>query len=546
MTEDDDEIAALAAEKLAGQGLLTDMAFHVKNRAEARRVVGLIRDQSRISEVILNCEAGSLVDEAIGQISDEDVFCSVAIACLNRQGRMERKFTTGKDWCVTRLLTVMKKPENVLRLANSFAYYTPDDWFMAYFLRAVCDHSPALLPLIVQQHPSDAYAGDALKMITDGDAVETLLQTVSDTARRMLVEQALGEFPSDSPARRRKCGKYRKIAHRFGGCAVCECCGQTRENPVGIVTDYSHSFVTFTHGCIQTDPAHRVKIRQDTSLCHSECEALKIMWFEFSRFKSEVAELFSSADGGYLGVVLSDGTVELVPASAPERAGFYSDFFGKNKKAEVFKNVRNWKNIMQVAGNSTFVAGLRSDGTVEYISKEGNENISGIEQWEDVARIAVTGYFGGQFVFAGLKWDGSLEVCGTDQAKDILKKWKNIVFLSGGDRDLAGVDHAGCVHVLRDQIDAVPGRDYEKRYFIEKTMMHDIKTVFCSQLNYQQVICGQTTRGDVMIVYQDGQETVWNLNDILAVHGTCVLLNDGRILDLSAGGKERYTEEITS
>ncbi|MDR1241654.1 MAG: hypothetical protein LBM00_02560 [Deltaproteobacteria bacterium] len=503
-----------------------------------------IKDQNTISELILRGDA-TVADKAVSLLTDEYLFSDFAIEFLTPQKRMGLMACGDKGWCIARLVNPIKSDRNLLRLANALTPYRVGDWFMIYFLRAIRDARKSLLPQIIEQHPDDAYSSQALEMLEDEDVLAALLLSVSNISRRKRIFLRIDGMPADSPLRRKLCGTENEIPHRFGEGTRCACCGALRDNPCGIVQDKerTYSFAAFNHMLIQIDRDHKLTFRYprfsngDGSFS-KEIQALQMIRNQLKDVSAY--RICASADNDFFGIITTGRTLKLFPATSVSAAGFYSEFFGNRRMSVASSPAKEWRDVIQMVGDRFLLAALCMDGTVKYLRLSANvKNVSGVEGWKGIVQLAMTAFFNGEGILAGLKWDGRLEVCANDRVKKIMEEWKDITFIAGCGHQIVAADKAGRVHICKELIGNRGGRNYAVT-----SIMEDIYKVACAHSiisGFDNSVFGLQKNGRVLA---DDKEL--DIEGVDEVQGTYALLKNGTVVNLVDNGATFETDVLPS
>lgn len=111
----------------------------------------------------------------------------------------------------------------------------------------------------------------------------------------------------------------------------------------------------------------------------------------------------------------------------------------RQRLAEIRKAKNNPK--AYIAGSSSYIIGLRKDGTVLAAGELHGESKVLIRQWHDIIAISACGYH-----YTGLKADGSVVSVGmNDDGECNTNDWKDIIEISSGLRHTVGLKKDGTV-----------------------------------------------------------------------------------------------------
>ena len=145
-----------------------------------------------------------------------------------------------------------------------------------------------------------------------------------------------------------------------------------------------------------------------------------------SSVKDKVESRYGQRDGeewnsitkaSYFGIELlgltAGGKVKATGEFKEESTGYFS--FGSGVKAWQ-KEVDYWTEIVDVAGGSDFIIGLRSDGRVCFATSKRENALNAVKEWSKIVAIKVVDRYSDAFVL-GIREDGTIVGAGSD--KDI-------------------------------------------------------------------------------------------------------------------------------
>jgi hypothetical protein len=538
LSDDDPDIAATAVERVVSCADHRRIALEARTDNARRRALDFVNDQATICAVILNTKMGSkAAEKALTMPVDENGLCDAAIALLTREERLKRKINASKDWCVERLVKPLPTDDVLARLACSFDRFTQDDWFMVYFLRALRQEREALLPEIAVAHPDDLYASRLLAEIENEASFDRMLHAVAEPSRRSLILDRIGRFPNHSELRKRFCGESEETPHRFGDGLTCACCGKTRDNPGRIVTgkENTYAFARFRTMLVRIDGTHTLhfkfnKYLQDVAETHvrNDITAVAATQRKLLESDGDAYRIFASADETYLALLSCAGKVSLLPTDGPGSAGFYDNFFGKHMKSAYFENIKDWSDVIGVAGNDHRLAGLRRDGRIMCSPSVQDFPFCGAGL-KDVVRIAMTQSFGKKDIFGALTWDGRISVDAADEsAKDTIEGWRDIVSIAAAHNDFLAITKTGDVLLLR-AVHSGTGLQAGTTY-VEKRLWSDMGDIIgVAAGSFARPIVGLRKNG--ALVTEEGVSL--GFEDVVELQGGVALQKNGNLIEVA-------------
>ena len=137
--------------------------------------------------------------------------------------------------------------------------------------------------------------------------------------------------------------------------------------------------------------------------------------------------------------VKADGTVVAVGTDM-DQTGSGNKYH--NTESDYYKD---WTDIVQITTDGLSVYGLRKNGTViksEYVSDKEQKNV--VYEWEDVKAIE-----GFNYSVIGIKSDGSIVTDASEEISSVVTEWHDIVMVDGGNHEVIAVDKSGNIYFAR-------------------------------------------------------------------------------------------------
>jgi alpha-tubulin suppressor-like RCC1 family protein len=280
--------------------------------------------------------------------------------------------------------------------------------------------------------------------------------------------EALGFDKFETPAeaiktRRERIGKFRKCISANGCCTV----GVKEDGAVvvagGLVSRQIDTSSWRDIARVSVSPNHLVGLKADGRVVATgnnysgECETER--W----RDMVDIATGWSHTVGLHSdGTVVSIGDNEhgqcnthewfdiiAITAYSHHTIGLKKDgtVIATGENGDFQCNVQDWQGIIEISTSYYHTAGLRSDGTV-VVAGDNSKGHCNTGDWSDIVAISA-----GRHIM-GLKNDGTIAITGieTEEVKNLLKKWRDIVAISVGDRHTVALKSNGTVIVSGDNI----------------------------------------------------------------------------------------------